>query len=48
MLSFTADEIWLAMPHEKGADGRNVCLNDMPEADSAWTLTAEEVKKRLR
>ena len=42
VLSFTADEIWLAMPHEKGADGRNVCLNDMPEADSAWTLTAEE------
>jgi isoleucyl-tRNA synthetase len=42
VLSFTADEIWLAMPHEKGADGRNVCLNDIPEADSAWTLTAEE------
>ena len=41
VLSFTADEIWLAMPHEKGADGRNVCLNDMPEADSAWALTAE-------
>ena len=42
VLSFTADEIWLAMPHEKAADPRNVCLNDMPAADEAWVLTAEE------
>ena len=42
VLSFTADEIWLAMAHDKGADGRNVCLNDMPQADPAWTLTEEE------
>ena len=42
MLSFTADEIWLAMPHGADADGRNVCLNDMPAADSQWALTPEE------
>jgi len=42
ILSFTADEIWLAMPHAKGADGRNVCLNDMPAAAKRWQLTPEE------
>ncbi|MBQ7736670.1 MAG: class I tRNA ligase family protein, partial [Oscillospiraceae bacterium] len=42
LLSFTADEIWLAMPHAGGADGRNVMLNDMPAADPAWVLTDEE------
>ena len=45
VLSFTADEIWLAMPHGKDADGRNVCLNDMPAADPAWTLTSEEEER---
>ena len=42
ILSFTADEIWLAMPHAAGADVRNVCLNDMPERCSEWALTEEE------
>ena len=39
ILSFTADEIWLAMPHRSGDDVRNVCLNDMPEADPARKLS---------
>ena len=42
ILSFTADEIWLAMPHAEGADKRNVCLNDMPTADPAWVLSEDE------
>ena len=42
VLSFTADEIWLAMPHAAGEDPRNVCLNDMPAADPAWVLSPEE------
>ena len=42
ILSFTADEIWLAMPHSAEADGRNVCLNDMPASDPAWALSEEE------
>ena len=45
ILSFTADEIWLAMPHTADADGRNVCLNDMPAADAAWVLSeADETR----
>ena len=42
ILSFTADEIWQAMPHGKDADGRNVCLNDLPAADPAWVLSPED------
>ncbi|MBE6970384.1 MAG: isoleucine--tRNA ligase [Ruminococcaceae bacterium] len=42
ILSFTADEIWLAMPHDKSCDKRNVCLNDMPKADAALKLSEEE------
>ena len=42
VLSFTADEIWLAMPHADGADPRNVCLNDMPVVHSDWTLSEED------
>ena len=51
ILSFTADEIWLAMPHARGADPRNVCLNDMPALPESWTLPAEEEQRwadRLR
>ena len=29
ILAFTCDEIWLAMPHKDGDDGRNVLLNVM-------------------
>ena len=37
ILCFTADEIWQAMPHRGGDDGRNVLFNDMnrPFADYA-------------
>ena len=30
------------MPHDGSCDKRNVCLNDMPKADPAWTLSPEE------
>ena len=42
VLCFTADEIWLAMPHGENEDARAVALNDMPEADKALTLSEEE------
>ncbi len=42
ILSFTADEIWQAMPHDRSCDVRNACLNDMPAADPARALSAEE------
>ncbi|MCQ2440237.1 MAG: class I tRNA ligase family protein, partial [Oscillospiraceae bacterium] len=42
ILSFTADEIWLSMPHDSSCDKRNVCLNDLPAVNAAWTLSAEE------
>ncbi|MDE6898158.1 MAG: class I tRNA ligase family protein, partial [Lawsonibacter sp.] len=37
ILAFTCDEIWQAMPHRAGDDGRNVLLNEMnkPFADYA-------------
>ena len=39
ILAFTADEIWQAMPHLPGDDGRNVILNDMarPWADAVFS-----------
>ena len=42
ILAFTCDEIWLAMPHREGDDGRNVLLNEMnqPFADYALDDTA--------
>ena len=42
LLSFTANEIWLAMPHAGGADARHVMLNDMPACDGARRLSAED------
>ena len=42
ILAFTADEIWLAMPHRAGDDGRNVMLNDMPAGHGEWRLSEEE------
>ena len=42
ILSFTADEIWLAMPHRASDDGRNVMLNDMPAAHEEWKLSEDE------
>ena len=42
ILSFTADEIWLAMPHCEGDDKRNVMLNDMPAVNADYRLSEEE------
>jgi len=36
ILAFTSNEIWLAMPHGKDADVRNVVLNQMPEVEAAY------------
>ena len=41
VLSFTANEIWLAMPHAKADDGRNVMLNDIPEVCDDLRLDAD-------
>jgi isoleucyl-tRNA synthetase len=41
ILSFTANEIWLAMPHRAGDDARNVMLNDMPTGHQEWALDPE-------
>ena len=52
ILAFTCDEIWLAMPHKAGDDGRNVLFNDMnkPFADYALTgdLSRWETARSLR
>ncbi|MBQ6757120.1 MAG: isoleucine--tRNA ligase [Oscillospiraceae bacterium] len=45
ILAFTADEIWLAMPHKAGDDVRNVALNDMPAAHPEWVLSDEDKEK---
>ena len=42
VLCFTADEIWLAMPHTEAEDARAVALNDMPEANAALRLSESE------
>ena len=42
VLCFTADEIWLAMPHTESEDARAVALNDMPEANDALRLSESE------
>ncbi len=36
ILAFTSNEIWLAMPHGKDADVRNVVLNQMPKVEAAY------------
>ena len=42
LLSFTANEVWLDMPHGSDADARNVMLNDMPTVEEAWKLSEAE------
>ena len=42
LLTFTADEIWRAMPHVASEDARSVLLNDIPTFDEA--LTFPEIK----
>ncbi len=38
ILAFTCDEIWLAMPHRAGDDGRNVLFNQMVQPYTAYHL----------
>ena len=38
ILAFTCDEIWLAMPHREGDDGRNVLLNEMNKPFAEYAL----------
>ena len=38
ILAFTCDEIWLAMPHSKDDDARNVVLNCMDQPFTAYSL----------
>ena len=42
VLSFTANEIWLAMPHRAGDDARHVMLNDMPAGHGEWLLDEDK------
>ena len=42
LLTFTADEIWRAMPHVAAEDARSVLLNDIPTFDEA--LIFPEIK----
>ncbi|MDL2300696.1 isoleucine--tRNA ligase, partial [Clostridiaceae bacterium OttesenSCG-928-D20] len=45
LLSFTANEIWLEMPHKAGDDLTNVMLNDMPEISSVWKFSEAEASR---
>ena len=45
ILCFTGDEIWLAMPHKAGDDGRNVLFNDMNSVFADYALSADEMAK---
>ncbi len=38
ILAFTCDEIWQAMPHRVGDDGRNVLLNEMNSPFAVYAL----------
>ena len=38
ILAFTCDEIWQAMPHREGDDGRNILLNQMPTDFNEYAL----------
>ena len=45
ILAFTCDEIWQAMPHRAGDDGRNVLLNQMNKPFTEYALSEEELAK---
>ena len=45
ILCFTADEIWLAMPHREGDDERNVLFNDMNKAFTEYALDEAAMAK---
>lgn len=41
ILAFTCDEIWQAMPHREGDDGRNVLFNEMNKPFAEYALDAD-------
>ena len=43
ILAYTCDEIWLAMPHRKEDDARNVVLNYMNKPFAEYALSEEEL-----
>jgi len=45
ILAFTCDEIWLAMPHRKEDDVRNVVLNYMNKPFAEYALSEEELQQ---
>ena len=45
ILAYTADEIWQAMPHRAGDDGRNVVFNEMHKPFEAYALSADEMAR---
>lgn len=45
ILSFTADEIWKAMPHLDSDDARNIMLNSMPTSDD--NLSFPEIEEKF-
>ena len=47
LLSFTAEEIWQAMPHRSGDDRRSVYLNRLPDADAEFSFDGEERWEKL-
>ena len=45
ILCFTCDEIWQAMAHRQGDDGRNVLFNDMHKPFEAYALDEESMAR---
>ena len=45
ILCFTCDEIWQAMPHREGDDGRNVVLNEMNQPFADYALEESAMAK---
>ena len=45
ILCFTGDEIWQAMPHRAGDDGRNVVFNEMNKPFTDYALDADAMAK---
>ena len=45
ILAYTCDEIWLAMPHRKEDDARNVVLNYMNKPFAEYALSEEELQQ---
>ena len=48
ILAFTCDEVWLAMPHRRSDDARNVLLNEMVLPYGGCALSDEEMAKWAR